>query len=66
MFEKQLKDGYIYDYISGEPVKATPEEMEAVQVFAHQLVEDYGYKKEQIQTRPQYRVKGRPSDKEKS
>lgn len=66
MSEKQLKDGYIYDYISGEPVKATPEEMEAVQVFAHQLVEDYGYKKEQIQTRPQYRVKGRPSDNEKS
>ena len=40
--EIQLKEGYIIDFISGEQVKATPEEKEAVQVFAHQLVEDYG------------------------
>ena len=68
MIEEQIqpKEGYIIDFISGEQVKATPEEKEAVQVFAHQLVEDYGYKKEQIQTRPQYRVKVRPSDNEKS
>lgn len=63
---EQPKEGYIFDFISGQQVKATPEEVEAVQVFAHQLVEDYGYAKEQIQTRPQYRVKERPSDNEKS
>ena len=55
----------IIDYISGIEVNATPEEVEAVQVFARQLVEDYGYKKEQIQTRPQFRVKARPSDTKK-
>ncbi|MBX2931979.1 MAG: N-6 DNA methylase [Chitinophagaceae bacterium] len=55
----------IIDYISGIEVNATPEEVEAVQVFARQLVEDYGYKKEQIQTRPQFRVKVRPSDTKK-
>ena len=60
------KDGYIIDYISGEEVKATPEELEAVQVFSKQLVEDYGYSKDQIQTRPQYRVKANPSDTTKS
>lgn len=34
------KEGYIIDYISEKEVKATPEEVEAVQVFAKQLVED--------------------------
>jgi type I restriction enzyme M protein len=63
---KELKSGYIADYISGQPVKATPEELEAVQVFARRLVEDYGYPKEHIQTRPQYRVRKHPSDEEKS
>jgi type I restriction enzyme M protein len=58
----ETKDGYIIDYISGQEVKATPEETEAVQVFARQLVEDYGYPKTHIQTRPQFRVKARPSD----
>lgn len=61
-----LKEGYIYDYISGEQVKNTPEECEAVQIFSRQLVEDYGYLKSQIQTRPQYRVKANPSDLTKS
>ncbi len=55
------REGYIIDFISGQEVKATPEEIEAVQVFAKQLVEDYNYPKEHIQTRPQYRVKQRPS-----
>jgi len=55
----------IIDYISGIEINATPEEVEAVQVFSRQLVEDYGYKKEQIQTRPQFRVKVRPSDTKK-
>lgn len=63
---EELKDGYIFDYISNEQVKATPEELEAVQVFCKQLVEDYGYSKDQIQTRPQYRVKANPSDTTKS
>ena len=60
-----VKEGYILDYISGNEVKATPEEIEAVQVFSKQLVEDYGYPKEHIQTRPQFRVKARPSDTKK-
>jgi type I restriction enzyme M protein len=55
----------IIDYISGVELNATPEEVEAVQVFSRQLVEDYGYKKDQIQTRPQFRVKIRPSDTKK-
>src|ERR1017187_9520413 len=62
----ELKSGYIVDFISGLPVKDTPEERDAVQVFARRLVEDYGYPKELIQTRPQPRVRKRPSDEEKS
>lgn len=60
-----LKEGYIYDYISGTEVKATPEEVNAVQVFSKILVEDYKYPKEFIRTRPQFRVKARPSDTKK-
>jgi type I restriction enzyme M protein len=56
------KDGYIIDYISGEEVKATPEEVEAVQVFSKMLVSDYEYPKDHITTRPQFRVRARPSD----
>jgi len=59
---RQIRDGYFLDFISGLEVQETPEEIEAVQVFAKQLVEDYNYPKEFIQTRPQYRVKVRPSD----
>lgn len=58
-------EGYIIDYISGMQVKEAPEEIEAVQPFSKILVQDYGYSKEQIQTRPQYRVKIRPSDRKK-
>jgi len=61
----EAKRGYIIDFISGQDVKATPEEVEAVQVFAKQLVEDYNYPKDHIQTRPQFRVKARPSDTRK-
>lgn len=60
-----MKEGYIKDFISGKEVKATPEEVEAVQVFAKQLVEDYSYPEDHIQTRPQFRVKVRPSDTKK-
>lgn len=61
----EVKEGYIIDFISGQQLKATPEEVEAVQVFARILVEDYGYPKEYIQTRPQFHVKVRPSDVKK-
>jgi type I restriction enzyme M protein len=61
-----LKHGFVRDYASGIIVKATPEEAEAVQVFAQRLVEDYGYPKECLQTRPQYRVRKRPSDEAKA
>lgn len=60
-----MKDGCLIDYITGAEVKATPEEMQAVQPFAKMLVEDYGYPKELITTHPQYRVKVRPSDTKK-
>lgn len=67
MAEEQLqpKEGYIIDYISGQQVKASPEEVQATQVFSRILVEDYGYPKEKIQTRPQFHVKVRPSDTKK-
>lgn len=63
--QNQPKEGYIIDYISGTQVKASPEEVEATQVFSKILVEDYGYPKEHIQTRPQFHVKVRPSDTKK-
>ena len=59
------KNGCIIDFISGKSVKATPEEVQAVQIFSKQLVEDYNYPKTNIQTRPQFRVKVRPSDTKK-
>lgn len=62
----ELRPRHVLDYVSGQPVKATAEEVEAVQVFSRRLVEDYGYPKTRIQTRPQYRVRIRPSDTEKS
>ena len=52
----------VLDFISGIEVPATAEEIEATQVFSKILVEDYGYPKAHIQTRPQFRVKVRPSD----
>ena len=61
----EIKEGYIIDFISGQQVKETPEEIEAVQPFSKILVDDYGYPKELIHTRPQYRVKVRPSDTKK-
>ena len=35
---EEIKNGYICDYISGEQVKATPEEVNAVQVFSKILL----------------------------
>jgi type I restriction enzyme M protein len=58
-------EGYIRDYISGELVKAGPEQIEAVQVFSRRLVDEYGYSKDQIQTWPQFRIRQSPSGREK-
>lgn len=55
----------VQDLVSGQLVPATPEEVEAVQPFLRQLVEDYGYPKAHLRTRPQWRVKARPSDRRK-
>lgn len=52
----------IVDFVSGKSVRATPEEIHAVQVFSKILVTDYGYPREYIRTHPQWRVKARPSD----
>ena len=37
-----------------------------MQPFSQQLVEDYGYPRSHIKTRPQHSVKIRPSDTKKS
>ena len=63
--EDEEREGYISDFISGKLVRDTPEERDAVQTFAMALVNDYGYPKSHIQTRPQYRVKAAPSDRKK-
>ena len=64
--ERDLAGKTVVDFISGELVRATPEELHATQVFARRLVEDYGYSKGQIQTRPQHRVRKRPSDEKRT
>src|ERR1035441_7182077 len=64
--QREKRVGYIEDYISGTEVKATPEEIDAVDALAWRLVEDYDYDKAQVQTRPQFRVRKRPSDEERS
>lgn len=60
-----LASGKVRDVISGQMVPATPEELDAVQPFLKQLLEDYGYPAEHIRSRPQWRVKTRPSDRRK-
>ncbi|MBR6705245.1 MAG: hypothetical protein IKI84_01010 [Clostridia bacterium] len=52
----EIAEGYIVDFITGTPVRGTPEEIEAVQPFSQKLVEDYGYPVQNIMTHPQYRV----------
>lgn len=61
----EKNDDYVIDFISGQKLRATPEEVQAVQPFARILVDDYGYPKDVIQTRPQWRVRARPSDTKK-
>lgn len=53
--------GTVLDFVSGTPVRATPEEVEAVQVFARRLVEDFDYPIAHLRTRPQWRVRHTPS-----
>lgn len=62
---ERAREGYLTDCISGQELKATPEETQAVQPFAKKLYEDYGYPISHIQTRPQWHVKVRPSDVKK-
>jgi type I restriction enzyme M protein len=64
--EKIEDSRYIKDYVSGASVRATPEEIEAVQVFARRLVDDFGYPKAHITTRPQFRVRRSPSDESRT
>lgn len=54
--------GTLVDFVSGMVVRATPEEVEAVQVISKRLVDDYGYAKACLRTRPQFRVRHAPSD----
>jgi type I restriction enzyme M protein len=64
--EAEKREGQIQDFVSGHWIKAGPEEIDAVQIFSRRLIEDYDYPKSHIQTRPQYRIRKRPSDEEKS
>lgn len=59
------RDGYIIDFISGQEIKASPEEVEATQVFSKRLIDEYEFKKEDVQTRPQFHVRKSPSDEAK-
>jgi len=61
----QPPEGKLIDFISGQWVTDNPEEREAVQVFAHKLVEEFGYPKTVITTRPQFRAKVSPSGQPK-
>ncbi len=58
--------GYVRDFISGVRVRATPEEVQATQIFSRRLVEDFSYPINHITTRPQFRVSRRPSETKKS
>ena len=60
-----IRDGYLRDFVSGQEVRATSEE-KAVQIISRRLVDDFGYRRDLIQTRPQYRVRRRPSDSGRS
>ena len=56
------RPNYIFDFISQKEVKASPtsEEFLATQPFSFRLVNELGYPKMHIQTRPQFRVKESP------
>jgi len=63
--EVKKRTDTIVDFISGQVIKVSPEEIEATQVFSKKLVEDFGYERNQIQTRPQFKIKQSPSGIEK-
>ena len=54
--ELEAKEGYVKDPVSGRLVKITPERVEAKIIFAHRLLSEYGYSKEQIQTFPEFYI----------
>ena len=56
------RSGYTWDYVSGKQIRATPEQVDAVQVLSRRLIEDLGYPRTHLQTQPQYRVRRSPSD----
>lgn len=62
---EESNEEIIYDYITGKEVKSGKKEQLVVNNFSKQLVEEWNYNKDQIQTRPQFRVKVSPSGKEK-
>lgn len=62
----EVKSGEtVLDFVSGKPVKATSEEVDAVQIFSRILVNDFGYPVSHLRTHPQWRVSVRPSDTRK-
>jgi len=46
--ETEKREGQIQDFVSGHWVKASPEEVDAVQIFSRRLIEDYDYPKSHI------------------
>jgi type I restriction enzyme M protein len=44
------KEGYVRDYLTGDLIKANPEEVEARQIFLKKLVEEYDYPKSRLET----------------
>ncbi len=52
----------IIDYISGRDILGTLEEVEVIQPISVCLVEENGYPKEHIRTRPQFQIPKSPSD----
>ena len=50
------REGYVRDYITGQWVQRTPEQVESKQILAKRLVEEYGYSKNQIQTFPEFYI----------
>ena len=57
------RNNSLVDYVTGELVKDTPEERDAVQVMLRRLVDDYNYPASHIQSHPQHRVRRSPSDR---
>ena len=54
--------GTTEDIISGQQVVARPEEVEAVQPFAEELITIYEYPRESVRTHPQWLMQRSPSD----